>query len=318
MKLVPECVRHPESWPSMAAHFAVAFRLFGDTGADLVRSWFAQQIDRVTDSQFAGRFSGHFGLPGIRPSDFNHRFIEQESMRLLGGIRFLGGNTAKPFVDIVASSIADDAGQINDWHMLQQIVAERWRAFRPQALRVLLPEEHELPVDAIPDLIVHAASYGSIRGNPEQYQRRVRLEPFGELAEAEEIVRARYGQLAVETPELARNITPASREELKESFDRGSLFAIRERLETVGLLATIDASVEWLNGDVILEEVVKAEHAGRGLAAEAQRALAQVMVECPSRLLLGTIHPENTPSRKTALRVGRSSVLRYVFVTLPT
>ena len=91
-----------KDWPSLDAHIELAQSLFGAGGPERVRAWFAAQLDRVTDPDFAQLFAEHIALPGVAEADFNHRIVERGGLRLLGGIRFFGGDAARPFVEAIA------------------------------------------------------------------------------------------------------------------------------------------------------------------------------------------------------------------------
>src|SRR5258708_2455077 len=74
-------------------------------------------------------------------------------------------------------------------------------------------------------------------------------------------------------PELARNVYPASAEELREWHTTDGLRAIRADGATVGLLAIAPGRIGWIGGDEINEEVILTN--GRGHAASAQAAWAR-------------------------------------------
>ncbi len=299
------------SWTSLAPQRLVARRLFGrEGGAKLVDAWLAAQLGRVDDPAFARLFSDHIDLPGIEPADYNHRLIEARGLRLLGGIRFFGGDVERPFVEVVAWS---GAGAPEIWPALRRIVADAWTEFRPNALRVLVTPDTPLPADAASDMTVHAAPCGRMAPD----DGRVRLEPFADAAEAVALVRARYGVLARTDPDLARGVQAATPFEIKAWHARGTLFAIRRDGRTVGMIAVEDGAVEWLQGRVVTEEVVAAAFAGSGLATAVQRALAaRLAVVEPDTLLLGTILERNRASYATAIRAGRPVVMRYAFLPL--
>jgi hypothetical protein len=130
------------------------------------------------------------------------------------------------------------------------------------------------------------------------------------------MVERRYALLAADDPELRRNISPATAEDLGQWHAAGELRAIRAGDATVGLLAVAPGAVGWLPGDEINEEVVDVGRLGHGYAAAAQRTWAKVMADDPRRLLIGTIDRLNGASRVTAERAGRQAILEAVFVSL--
>ena len=135
--------------------------------------------------------------------------------------------------------------------------------------------------------------------------------------EAVALVGARFEALGRDDPALARDVTPADEPTLAECAAAGSLFALRAGGTTVGLIATLPGAIDWIEGEVVVEEVVSVAHAGRGHAAAAQRALAaRYAREGRARRLIGTIDGANVASRRSAERAGRPATSRYLLVPL--
>lgn len=293
-------------WPSVGPQFSLAERLFGDDGRDLVQAWLDQQLARVEDPAFAALFEGA-GVEGAASADFNHRLVRTEHGALLGGIRFYGQDVTRPFVEVATHGF-------DDLEALRAVVGAEWRFFCPHALRLLLPPGSAPAPDAVLDQTVHAARYREMTPPDE----RVTLAAFEDAEAAVAMVTARYEALARDEPELRRDVAAADPDDVREWHGAGTLFAIKAGGAHVGLIAYEPGRVEWIEGDVVAEEVVGTEHGGRGHAASAQRALAARQREtAPERLLLGTIARRNHASRQSALRAGRAEVLRYVFLPLP-
>ena len=300
---------HPSDWPSLAPQAALAKRLFGPRGPALMGSWLDAQVGHITDRDFARLFSDHIDLPGIAPSDYNHRLVRAAGGRLLGGIRFHGHDLARPFVEVVAHDF-------EGWGALQDCVAAEWRAFAPLHLRVLVTSGAAVPPNAHLDVSVHLACLRDM-APPDG---RVTLAPFSEAEEAVAMVAARYRALAEIDPELARNVSVAEPDDLRAWHAEGHLVAIHADVggaeTTVGLLAIAPGAVAWIEGCEVNEEVVATAHGGHGFAASAQRAWAARADVDPDRLLVGTIDRRNGASRRAAVRAGRSAVLDYVFLPM--
>ena len=169
-----------------------------------------------------------------------------------------------------------------------------------------------MPSGTTTDASVHVADVRAMAPDTGE----IALEPASR-DEAVALVEARYDALGRDDPVLARNVTPADAETLAECESAGSLFAMRAGGETVGVIATLPDAIDWIEGEVVVEEAVSVAHAGRGYAAAAQRALAaRYAREDRSRRLIGTIDGGNGASRRSAERAGRPIVSRYVFVPL--
>lgn len=227
--------------------------------------------------------------------DYLHRLIDTACGRVLGGIRFRGRDVSKPFVEIVAHTF-------DDMTALADCVAREWEMFSPRALRVRLPPA----ADHVLDQSVHIAR---CRDMPAPTPA-VRLAPFDRVEDALDMVRVRYRDL---DPELVGKVTAASADDLRSWHDTGLLHAIEADRTVVGALAVVPADILWIDGAVIHEEVIAAEHAGHHYASAAQRRWA---ADNPEELLIGTIDRRNIASRRTAEAAGRARLLDLVFVPL--
>jgi hypothetical protein len=293
------------AWPSLADHVALAGDMFGDRGHGLVDEWLAAQTARIDDPGFARSFADHIVIPGVVAGDFNHRHVRSSHGELLGGIRFYGRDVGRPFVEVCCHGF-------DDLDELRACVRAEWSAFAPRYLRL-----HALPgriggPGVVLDDTVHAARYRDMS----EPDGRVTLEAFDDAADAIAMVARRYEALAVDDPGLARNVSAADADDLRQWHTAGRLRAIRADGQTVGLLAVAPGAITWIPGDEINEEVIDVLHRGHGYAAAAQAAWAKFVADDPDCYLIGTIDRLNTVSRRTAERAGRPSILEAVFVAL--
>ena len=293
-----------DRWPSLADQANVATTLFGDDGERLVAEWLDIQLGFVGDADFAAGFSDHITLPGIAPLDYAHRHLRTPRGELVGGIRFYGLDTARPFVDVLAHSFTDLAA-------LADAVAAEWSPFGVRFLRL----RHRPGVingdNVIRDHTIHAARYNQMTPP----DGRVRLTSLPDAGIAIEIVAARYADLAAKNPVLAGNVAAEAAEEIGDWHRSGRLCGIDVGGTIVGLLAIADGEIGWITGDEVKEEIISTDHIGHGYAASAQSAWAAGVTD-PERLLIGTIDRHNHASRRTAERAGRPAVLESVFIRL--
>ncbi len=294
------------SWASLGPHIALAGQLFSD-GSTRVTDWLNTALLRTTDRNFSTLFTDHIDWPGATADDYLHLIVTLPDGKVLGGIRFFGGDVARPFVELIAHDLRPPV----DWAKIARAIAAEWQLFRPRSFRVFLTAAEEMPPEAQLDMNVHAAPYRAMA----KPAAEVTLTQFPTVDAAIAMVRQRYDALATEAPDLARVITPATAKELQSWHTNGTLHALRQSGPITGLIATDPGKVEWIDGDVVTEEVVLPAHAGQGLAAAAQTALAARSTQ-PETLLLGTIAALNIASHRTALRAGRPVIARYAFVPL--
>lgn len=293
-----------DSWASLSDQRQLADQLFGSIGQGLLSEWLREQTDLVDDDDFAREFAEHLHLPGIAAADYAHRIVATTQGDLLGGIRFYGRNSARPFVDVLAHNF-------DDIDALKRCVDQEWSNFGIRYLRLRTrPGLLAGRPDAILDRTIHLARYRDMAPS----DGRVTLDRFDTANEAIDLVAARYQHVADTDPDLFANITPADPDDLRDWHTSDQLRAIRLHGRTIGALAVAPGSIDWIVGDEINEEVVAVEHAGRGYAASAQCLWAQTMATDADRLLFGTIDRHNHSSRRTAHRAGRPRVLDDIFV----
>lgn len=291
------------TWPSLRDELDLAAALYGLRGRAMIGRWVDDQLARTEDLAFAREFSDHVDLAGVLPSDYLHRRVTTSAGTLLGGIRFYGRDITRPFIEIIAHSFTD-------LNRMRACVCQEWPLFAPRFLRVRVTPGRLTGAGVVLDESVYAAPYCDMHAaNP-----NVRLAPFGKVEDAEAIVTEAYRRL---DPDLARNITAATAAELDEWHRYDQLRAIHTPEGVVGLLAVVPGTIDWMDGDVINEEVIIFEHRGHGYAAAGQSAWAAEPGRDRRRLLIGTIDRHNTASRKTAEAAGRRRVLDAVFISLP-
>ena len=296
-------------WSSLDVQYELARALFGQRGERMLQAWLDDQLERVTSPSFAALFADNLAIPGAAPADFNHRMIRHQGQELLGGIRFYGGQVEHPFVEVVAHGFSDEA-------QLRTCVAAEWSQFKPKGLRLLVAPDQRPAEDAVVDTRVYAARYGELR----LPDGRIKLRSFASPEDAVEMVEQRFLALRADQPELAARVFAASPDHLRAWHADNTLRAIEAEVDgvrvNVGLLAIRPDRLEWLEGDVVQEEIVLGAYAGHGFAASAQMAWGEHFSLDPSRLLLGTIDGLNVASSRTAHRVGRRAVLEYCFLPL--
>jgi len=298
---------------SLDEQIALSERLFGASGPKRVQAWLDEQVSCINDPAFARLFSYHSKSLGIAEQEFNHRHIRSIECSILGGIRFFGGDSNRPFVDVFAHDFKLDAEGID---ALIERVADEWQSFKPRNMRLLLTPDQldsfqKTRHNVVVDSHIHAARYQDM----ELPDGRVGLEAFQSKNAAIELVEQRYREVAMHDLALAENVTPADPEDLQAWHEEGQIRAITANGETVGLLAIAPGSIVWIEGDEVKEEVTRTDHKGNGFAEEAQKVWA-ARANDPVCLLLGTIDRLNTASQKTADRTGRKAILHYTFIDL--
>ena len=310
---------NPWSWPSLAGQLVVADIMFGDRGAALVEAWLRDEIGHIDAPAFAKLFTDYVSLPGVAANDYTHRYVRSRAGELVGGIRFYGQDTSRPFVEVIAHSF-------DNIRVLAACVLSEWSAFGARELRMRTrPGELTRPdagIDAKVDVTIHASRHRDM-APPDG---RVRLEMFEEVEDAIAMVRQRYERVAAVDPDLARNMSAADPDDLRSWHSQNQLRAIHalgngsasagDTDRTVGLLAVAPGRVAWIEGDEVNEIGIATEHNGHGYASSAQRQWAASVAPDRDRHMVGTIDRLNHASRRSAERARRPTALEEVFVAL--
>ena len=281
--------------------------LVGEAAArQRLSAWLDERLAHVGSRAFAARFRAHFDRFDAAPLDFAHRIVPAGDGEILAGIRFYGGDAERPFVDVMAWQDGLDVGAVS------AAVREAWHMFRPFALRIVQDPAQDVS-GAYCDQGIHAACVADMPAT----DGSVALAPVTDIEEAHDLVREKHADLRSRAPEVAREVIPTDAEGLDACRRDGTLHFIVADGERAGLIATLPGQIEFVPGDVIVEEIVRTPFNGRGLAAAAQGALAATLRAArPEAVLAGTIHRANHASRISAQRAGRPAVLEYAFVDL--
>lgn len=303
----------------------------------VLRSWYAEsdlrghlrsamsvEAHRVGNVEFGREFRDGVGLhPESDPLDWTNRCLAlPDHGWALAGIRYRGGDTLRPFVDVVATT---EAPTTDGLARVAAAVVPAYDAFEPLCLRVDAPDPAPLveqldaddrfgPACAV-DMFVVAGPVEELKDQP----RAPAYDRVGLRAGDPEPLAARvaavYAELAEQSPELAMWANPEDAESLAGCAEEGLLFEVLVDGEPAGVVASVRYDAHGMAGFSVQELCLDGAHRGRHVAAAAVQRLVDELPAGDDDVLWGTIHPENVPSLRNALSVGRVIVGGYVWVT---
>jgi L-amino acid N-acyltransferase YncA len=289
-----------------------------------VRAAMTPEIDRVANSDFGQEFRDLVGL-GVAPDplDWANRRIELPTGGwALTGIRFRGGDVSRPFVDIVATTEPPTPDGIAT---VAASVVPAYRAFDPLCLRVDAPDPSALIEQLGPDPRfgpLCAVDMYVVAGPVEELRQQLRAAAYdqvslraGDPQRLAERVAAVYAELIARRPDVAMWANPEGADSLAECAEEGLLFEVLLEGEPAGVVASVRYDAHAMSGFSVQELCLDADHRGRHVAAGAVQRLADELPARPGDVLWGTVHPDNLPSLRNALSVGRVVVGGYVWVT---
>lgn len=283
--------------------------------AVIEREWdeeFGVQLGRCTDMGHAKSFAGLIGRGA--PADYLQRVIDVDGAQVLCGVRFLGGDAAQPFVDVIAWT-----GACPPLARVAEAVVGAYGVFDVRCARVFDAGTGAPSVGdgwrVRGDQAVCGAPLGVVaQSDAGRGSASVELED-AQPDEADAFVREAYAAFRARSVELAERVPPTDLEGLAECEGKGRLSWWLIDGARAGLIAVSRETWFGLDGYLVMEEVVSGAHLGRGSAALAQRALArELALESPDLTLFGTIDCANEASLRTAARVGRAAVATWWFI----
>jgi len=295
------------------------------TGAELRRHFreaLADEAGWVGDTDFGRGFRDAVGSPGIpEPLDWANRVLD-----LPGGgwalthLRFRLGDLARPFVDVVATSVPPTPEGLAQ---VAATVLPAYEPFAPLSLRLEVPDGPGLLADLDADdrfgrcgpaLHVVAGRVEDLRRHPRAASHAPVHLRAADPAPAAERARSAYAELATARPESRAWAAPEDVESLAESADEGLLFDVLVEEQEAGVVAAVRDDDHGLAGFTVKELCLDAQHRGRRLAAGILQRLVDELPARPGDVLWGTIHPGNQPSLRNALSIGRTTTSSLLWV----
>ena len=271
----------------------------------------AAERARVDDEEFGASFRDGVGLhSGTSPLEWANRRVQLPGGGwAVVGIRFRALDVARPFVDVVATTAPPTDDGVAE---VAEAVLPYFAQFEPLCLRVEPPGPSA--VDGDVDQHVVAGQVDALRAwsRAASYDT-VALRP-GDPEALTEWAAAIYAALP---PDRGTWATPEDQDSLQHCADEGLLFEVVVDGTSAGVVAAIRDDRHGMSGFCVEEICLDGAWRGRGLAAGVVQRLVDVLPADDGDVLWGTIHPDNRPSLRNALSVGRRIVGGYVWVTPP-
>jgi len=283
--------------------------------------WFAQHIAWCDDLDWARSFACACPIPGARAEDYNQRVLQVGEHTLLAGIRFLGGDTTRPFIDIVCGTV-----QINElrWDELSGVLTHEFSVFTPESVRVVVWGDESQPsrAGAIVDQVLVAGLVGDLIDRREVARADVRCEPIvpTDASRACDLVEGWYEDWAEAEPWRRGRVFAIDEESTSDCIERGVALWVRRGGAPIGVVASAREreATTGLFGWCVHEEVVARACSGEGIGTFAQAQLTEAIcaLSDDEEVLFGTIDAENVGSIATAHKRGRAQIARFEFLPL--
>ena len=272
--------------------------------------------ERLYSDALAAEFRHYCSVAGTNADDYKNRLLSVGGLELLTGIRFLGLDIARPFVDVIYQSEA--VLTPDQLSAVQDAIRQEFAVFRPERLR-FYSSSHLPHLTGDGDKRLLAAPLAVMLGQTKSdalYRVKVRqatsLTFYPEYA-------AIYRELHVESPKLRAVTRAESVDDLQGYLESGLLFEIFVDEAWAGVTAVFRDVNTGLGGLCVGEIVLAKAFRGQGLGSAVQLQLALQLLSQGSgqgELLFGTIGAANVPAQRAALRAGRVDLGGHVWVPL--
>ncbi len=285
----------------------------------------AVEVERIGDAAFGTDYRDAVGVPVDDPLDWaNRRVVLPDGGWMVTGIRFRGREVSRPFVDLVATTASPTPDGLLS---LAPAVEAAYGEFGPLCVRVEVSDPAALvaEVESDPrfgagsavDMYRVAGRVAELRAAPRapSYDA-VTLRP-GEPDRLAALVSESYRVLGEARPQLAMWASPEDEESLAECAAEGLLLEVVHRGESAGVVAALRDDAHGMTGFGVQEIVLRPTHGGQGVAPGVLQRLVDELPAAPGDVLWGSIHPDNTPSLRNALSIGREIVGGHAWITLP-
>ncbi|QDU47336.1 hypothetical protein Mal52_58650 [Symmachiella dynata] len=268
---------------------------FGDSAR--VSSWLEKQLSLCDDEAFARGFAASCPVSGLSPEAYSHQVLDVDGEKLLVGIRFKGGDVARPFVDLIAWT-----GEPRPRWVIA--IQEAFAQFAPEAVRFRWSKESAPPwTGEVGQYLFAGLAAGTLHAS---------VSPARDLSWFDEFSQA-FDKWRTTSP-LGPEVWPSNLDDLKKCLKHGHIVVATEGDKFLGLAASLWQTERAFEGWMIMEEFVVPEAQGRGLGTALQQGLMQRLPQ--GDLVWGTIQGDNVASQKTAARCGRRPVETWWFIPL--
>jgi GNAT superfamily N-acetyltransferase len=289
----------------------------------IVQSWYASaelkenwQADIKRDAEeffsdgFASSFSRRCDVLGLPSELFKHRLLETATHRFIAGIRFLGMDITRPFIEVAQLSkpLECDSERNNMTEVLRQEFAvfkpTQWRVYQSSHLAYQFAGcdgDKRYLVGLLKDINAQLNIENSERLELRLAQN---LEFYPRYAQMYKMLYEERSWM----PDVSRQ---ESLEDMRDYLDNDCLYEVFVDDTWAGVTVASPGCEVGAKGYYMIEIALDKAFRGQGLGVVLQRNLANVLAEKSvgtSTALFGTIGAVNVPMRKTAARVGRVDV----------
>jgi len=285
---------------------------------NLIKSHVERNFERLEKDDYADRFFDYHYVDGSEPGDYQHQVIElSKGNKLMTGIRFFNLEKNKAYIEIEHTNFKQ--WNIELFNEAALAIKERYKIFKPFAFRILSSVDYAKQFPIL-NIEKDLSFYVGLKGNILSIEKPVKYDEVT-LVRPENLDFYSLYQGAVEfyideNPGSEQYVFALSRKEIERLHKNRTLFCPYIDEQWAGVIAVDRSSEKYLEGYLIVEEVIIKKFRGRNFAAAIQHKLIEMIPGDDFTLIYGEIHENNIPSRKTAARNGRIRSGTYYFINI--
>ncbi|MGB1019160.1 MAG: hypothetical protein ACPGVH_08810 [Chitinophagales bacterium] len=265
-----------------------------------------EDLLQLSDIKNIQKWFENVNIPNTKAEDFKERIIETSSGKILIGIRFLGMDISKPFVNVWTSFAIE-----KELENIIEICKQEFKIFKPKHIRFWSKNKKQKNV--CQNHIVGNIQEICVSKKPINYEN-VALEKITNLdfyAWYEKM----YTQFHKDFPELKAYVSINSLETFTDIMKQKMCYFIYFEGEKVGLIAANKDECLGMSSIYMYEIIIDKKFKGKKIATASQRKLIELHKESYT-YINGNIDSRNIPSTKNALRLGRKIISSEILLPI--
>jgi hypothetical protein len=288
-------------------------------GYEAVRKLISEEVQinlsHCESDELASKMHAYCKIDTAKVDDYRYRQLSTPLGDLIASIRFVAGDLEKPAVFLIHKDF--ELSQIDEIKLISRILEKEYALFKPRRIRWHSSKIEEELINSDNsingDLVYVAGFLDDLKQQalPDNYEK-IQLNLADSLKWYDRY-ESSYEAICEAWPAFLEMAQLESKSTLQDLISRELLYEIEIDGHWAGIIAADKGRESFMSGYYIVEEFLTKEFRGRRYAAAVQRHLIEKMPINSNEMLFGTIHHENMPSYRTALRTGRKPVGMYLF-----
>jgi len=270
-----------------------------------ISKYASKQFELLDQTEKVKYYYENFFVKDSSIVDYCNKIIKVPNQgMILTQLRFKGLDIIYPFIEIVFSNFKIDENNIR---LVYSLIIDNYKSIKIEWIRFFSTSIHFSKEINNVDKLLYAKYYIGVFDIKSQ-QSYIYIEKPKDNDDFYEEYLKEYNSV---NKDLAQ---PLKFEYIKELILDNLFFLIKYNTDVIGTIAIDKKYVNSIIGYEIIDEIIYEKFRGKSFAKFAQNLLINdVILRKSNVLILGTIHPDNIPSIKTAESNGRICLGKWIF-----